>query len=116
MGLNVDQELFGVFAFYSAILIVKMMSMAFLTARCAGDEEGEKDGDEDAEGGEEDGHEDNSQDNDRCVPGRDSALAAPFPRKMQQLLAMYFNSIKCVLILNFMKCVLLQFSISNLMK
>jgi len=33
MGLNVDQELFGVFAFYSAILIVKMMSMAFLTAR-----------------------------------------------------------------------------------
>ena len=34
MGLNVDQELFGVFAFYSAILIVKMMSMAFLTARC----------------------------------------------------------------------------------
>jgi len=33
MVLAVDQELFGAFAFYSAIVIVKMMLMAFLTAR-----------------------------------------------------------------------------------
>ena len=37
MSLNVDRELFGAFAFYSAVVIVKMLSMAFLTARCAGD-------------------------------------------------------------------------------
>ena len=33
MGLNVDQELFGVFAFYNAVVILKMLLMAFLTAR-----------------------------------------------------------------------------------
>merc|ERR1711953_1492596 len=33
MGLNVDQELFGVFAFYNAVVILKMILMAFLTAR-----------------------------------------------------------------------------------
>ena len=33
MGLNVDQELFGVFAFYSTVVVVKMILMAFLTAR-----------------------------------------------------------------------------------
>jgi len=33
MSLNVDRELFGAFAFYSAVVIVKMLSMAFLTAR-----------------------------------------------------------------------------------
>ena len=33
MGLNVDQELFGVFAFYSTVVVVKMLIMAFLTAK-----------------------------------------------------------------------------------
>ena len=33
MGLNVDQELFGAFAFYAAIVLVKMLFMSFLTAR-----------------------------------------------------------------------------------
>ena len=33
MSLNVDQELFGAFAFYSAIVVVKMLFMSFLTAR-----------------------------------------------------------------------------------
>ena len=43
MGLNVDQELFGVFAFYNAVVILKMLLMAFLTARwISNDEEGEE--------------------------------------------------------------------------
>ena len=33
MGLNVDQELFEAFAFYAAVVLVKMLFMAFLTAR-----------------------------------------------------------------------------------
>ena len=33
VGLNVDQELFGAFAFYAAIVLVKMLFMSFLTAR-----------------------------------------------------------------------------------
>ena len=33
MGLNVDQELFAAFAFYAAIVLVKMLFMSFLTAR-----------------------------------------------------------------------------------
>merc|ERR1712121_514221 len=33
MSLNVDRELFGVYAFYAAILTVKMLIMSFLTAR-----------------------------------------------------------------------------------
>ena len=41
MGLNVDQELFGVFAFYNAVVILKMLLMAFLTARWISDEEEE---------------------------------------------------------------------------
>ena len=36
--------------------------------------------------------EEGDEDDDQCVPGRDSALAAPFPRKTQQLLAMYVFS------------------------
>ena len=39
MGLNVDQELFGVFAFYNAVVILKMLLMAFLTARWISNEE-----------------------------------------------------------------------------
>ena len=33
MGLNVDLELFSAFAFYAAIVLVKMLFMSFLTAR-----------------------------------------------------------------------------------
>merc|ERR1712107_842225 len=33
MGLNVDQELFEAFGFYAAVVLVKMLFMAFLTAR-----------------------------------------------------------------------------------
>ena len=36
--------------------------------------------------------EERARDDDQCVPGRDSAPAAPFPRKTQQLLAMYVFS------------------------
>ena len=42
MGLNVDQELFGVFAFYNAVVILKMLLMAFLTARWISDDEEEE--------------------------------------------------------------------------
>ena len=42
MGLNVDQELFGVFAFYNAVVILKMLLMAFLTARWISNEEEEE--------------------------------------------------------------------------
>ena len=33
MGLNVDQELFEAFAFYAAIVVVKMLIMSPLTIR-----------------------------------------------------------------------------------
>ena len=42
MGLNVDQELFGVFAFYNAVVILKMLLMAFLTARWISDDDEEE--------------------------------------------------------------------------
>ena len=42
MGLNVDQELFGVFAFYNAVVILKMLLMAFLTARWISDDDDEE--------------------------------------------------------------------------
>ena len=31
--MNVDKELFGAYAFYAGVVTVKMISMAFLTAR-----------------------------------------------------------------------------------